>query len=291
MFRAGLAAAGALTVTTLANAIREAASRLPGDEARLEAELLLAHALDRPRSWFYAHAGDILEPRDARLFEGLLRRRDRGEPVAQITGHRGFWSLDLLVTADTLIPRPETELLVELAIERLPRSEPRRVADLGTGTGAVALAIAIERPLADVTGLDASEAALQIARENAVRAGLAVRLLASDWFAAVAGETFDLIACNPPYIADDDPHLQQGDLRFEPRTALASGPDGLDAIRVIVHDAPGFLIPGGWLLLEHGYDQGAAVRALMHDTGLQSVSTERDLEQRDRVTLGRRPAA
>ncbi len=286
-----MAAAGALTVTTLANAIRDAASRLPGDEARLEAELLLAHALDRPRSWFYAHAGDLLEPREANAFAALLRRREGGEPVAQITGHRGFWSLELAVTADTLIPRPETELLVELAIDRLPRSEPRRVLDLGTGTGAIALAIGSERPLADVTAVDASQAALDVARDNAVEAGLTLRLLPSDWFCAVAGETFDLIASNPPYIADGDPHLQQGDLRFEPRAALASGPDGLDAIRVIARDAPAHLVPGGWLLVEHGHEQGPAVRALFSAAGLHSVATERDLERRDRVTLGRRPAA
>ena len=276
-------------MTTLAHAIRDAASRLPGDEARLEAELLLAHALDRPRSWFYAHAGDLLEPRDAAQFEALLRRRDRGEPVAQITGHRGFWSLELSVTADTLIPRPETELLVELALARLPRGEPACVLDLGTGTGAIALAIASERPLAEVTAVDASAAALDVARENARDAGLPLRLLASDWFSAVAGESFDLVASNPPYIADGDPHLQQGDLRFEPRSALASGPDGLDAIRVIARDAPRHLHPGGWLLVEHGHDQGPAVRALLSAAGLASVETERDLEQRDRVTFGRLP--
>ena len=278
-------------MTTLASAIRDAASRLPGDEARLEAELLLAHALDRPRSWFYAHAGDLLEPRDASAFADLLRRREAGEPVAQITGHRGFWSLELAVTPDTLIPRPETELLVELALDRLPRTEPRRVLDLGTGTGAIALAIASERPLADLTAVDASQAALDVARDNAAEAGLALRLRHSDWFSAVAGERFDLVASNPPYIADGDPHLQQGDLRFEPRAALASGPDGLDAIRVITRDAPAHLVPGGWLLVEHGYEQGPAVRALFAAVGLQSVATERDLEQRDRVTLGRRPAA
>lgn len=278
-------------MTTLASAIRDAASRLPGDEARLEAELLLAHALDRPRSWFYAHAGDLLEPRDASAFADLLRRREAGEPVAQITGHRGFWSLELAVTPETLIPRPETELLVELALDRLPRTEPRRVLDLGTGTGAIALAIASERPLADLTAVDASQAALDVARDNAAEAGLALRLRHSDWFSAVAGERFDLVASNPPYIADGDPHLQQGDLRFEPRAALASGPDGLDAIRVITRDAPAHLVPGGWLLVEHGYEQGPAVRALFAAAGLQSVATERDLEQRDRVTLGRRPAA
>jgi release factor glutamine methyltransferase len=278
-------------VTTLAQAIRDAASRLPGDEARLEAELLLAHALDRPRSWFYAHAGDLLEPRDASAYAALLERRQAGEPVAQITGRRGFWSLELAVTADTLIPRPETERLVELALDRLPLGEPRRVLDLGTGSGAIALAVASERPLAEVTAVDASEAALEVARDNAADAGLALRLLHSNWFSALPGETFHLVASNPPYIADDDPHLGQGDLRFEPRAALASGPDGLDAIRIIARDAAAHLVPGGWLLVEHGFEQGPAVRALFIAAGLNQVATERDLEQRDRVTLGRRPAA
>jgi release factor glutamine methyltransferase len=276
-------------VTTLANAIRDAATRLTSDEARLEAELLLAHALDRPRSWFYAHAGDMLEARDSQVFEELIRRRDRGEPVAQITGRRGFWSLELLVTPDTLIPRPETELLVELALERLPRTEPRHVLDMGTGTGAVALAIASERPLADVTATDASEAALAVARDNAAESGLPLTLMSSDWYQALPDRRFDLVVSNPPYIAAADPHLKQGDLRFEPVSALVSGVDGLDAIRVIAAGALAHLNPGGWLLVEHGHDQGAAVRALFQDAGLASVATERDLEQRERVTLGRRP--
>lgn len=276
-------------MTTLANAIRDAASRLPGDEARLEAELLLAHALEKPRSWFYAHSGDVLDERDKLAYEQLLKRRDHGEPVAQITGHRGFWSLDLAVTRDTLIPRPETELLVELALERMPRTEPLRVLDLGTGTGAIALALASERPLAEVTALDASEAALEVARANANDAGLPLRLLHSDWYAAVMGEQYHLLVSNPPYIAEGDPHLRQGDLRYEPPSALASGPDGLDAIRVIARQALAHLLPGGWLLVEHGFDQGAAVRALFIGAGLTSVATERDLEQRERVTMGRRP--
>jgi len=276
-------------VTTLANAIRDAASRLPGDAARLEAELLLAHAMDRPRSWFYAHASDVLAEPDAEAFEALVKRRMHGEPVALITGHRGFWSLELAVTADTLIPRPETELLVELALERMPRTEPLRVLDMGTGTGAIALAIATERPLADVTATDASEAALAVAEGNAREAGLPVRFLPGDWYGAVPRENFDLVLSNPPYIADGDPHLGQGDLRFEPRSALASGVDGLDAIRAISAGAPRHLAPGGWLLVEHGFDQGAAVRALFVLAGLEQVATERDLEHRDRVTLGRRP--
>lgn len=274
-------------MTTLAHAIRDAAARLPGDDARLEAELLLAHALQRPRSWFYAHAGDVLDAEGSRAFEALLRRRDHGEPVAQIIGHRGFWSLDLAVTADTLIPRPETELLVELALEHLPPEQMGQVLDLGTGSGAIALAIASERPLVDVTAVDASQAALDVARANAADTGLPLRLLQGDWFAPVAGEVFRMIVSNPPYIAEGDPHLQQGDLRFEPRAALASGPDGLDAIRRITADAPTHLLPDGWLLIEHGHDQGAAVRSLFTAAGFHRVSTARDLEGRERVTLGR----
>jgi release factor glutamine methyltransferase len=273
-------------VTTLANAIRDAAARLPGDEGRLEAELLLAHALQRPRSWFYAHSGDVLDPGEARAFDALLRRREGGEPVAQITGHRGFWSLELAVTRDTLIPRPETELLVELALERLPVNEMGQVLDLGTGTGAVALAIASERPLVDVSAVDVSAAALEVARANAEDAGLPLRLLHGSWFEPVAGDVYRMVVSNPPYIADADPHLLQGDLRYEPRSALASGPDGLDAIRIIVAGAPNHLLPGGWLLVEHGHEQGAAVRSLFQAQGFVHVASARDLERRERVTLG-----
>ncbi|MDY0021109.1 peptide chain release factor N(5)-glutamine methyltransferase [Arenimonas caeni] len=276
-------------MTTVANALREGAARLAGDEARLEAELLLAHALERPRSWFYAHAGDVLGDAELRVFDALLRRRAEGEPVAQITGVRGFWSLELAVTRDTLIPRPETELLVELALGRLPVDARAQVLDLGTGTGAIALAIASERPLADVTAVDASQAALDVARANAADAGLPLRLLHGDWFAPVAGEVYRMIVSNPPYIAEDDPHLGQGDLRFEPRSALASGPDGLDALRAIIAGAPAHLLPGGWLLLEHGHEQGGAVRALLRDAGFGHVETARDLERRDRISLGQWP--
>lgn len=276
-------------MTTIANALREGAARLPGEGGRLEAELLLAHALDRPRSWFYAHPGDVLGESELVAYEKLLRRRADGEPVAQITGVRGFWSLELAVTPDTLIPRPETELLVELALDRLPRDAAAQVLDLGTGTGAIALAIASERPLADVTAVDASQAALDVARANAADAGVPLRLLHGDWFAPVAGEVYRMIVSNPPYIAEDDPHLAQGDLRFEPRSALASGPDGLDALRAIIAGAPAHLLPGGWLLLEHGQDQGPAVRALLQAAGFTRVETARDLERRDRVSLGQWP--
>ncbi len=256
-----------------------------------EAELLLAHALGRPRGWLYAHADDRATPDEARRFDGLLARRGRGEPVAYLCGRRGFWTLDLAVTADTLIPRPETERLVELALERLPRGGRARIADLGTGSGAIALALAAERPDATVAATDASAAALAVACANARAAGLAnVSFHAGDWFAALPGRRFDLVASNPPYIAAGDPHLREGDLRFEPPAALSSGGDGLDAICTIVAGAPAHLSPGGWLLLEHGWTQGAAVRALLQAAGFVEVSTHRDLEERDRVTLGRVPA-
>ncbi|MCI4567864.1 peptide chain release factor N(5)-glutamine methyltransferase [Lysobacter sp. CFH 32150] len=251
-----------------------------------DAELLLAHVLDKPRSWLFAHGDDALSPDAAERFDALIARCAAGEPVAYLIGRRGFWKFDLAVDAATLIPRPETELLVELALARLSNEASLRVADLGTGSGAIALALAHERPRAQVIATDASSGALAIARANAQALGLAnIEFRHGDWFMPLAGERFDLIASNPPYIADDDPHLQE--LRFEPGSALASGADGLDAIRVIARDAPAHLVPGGWLLLEHGWEQGAAARALLSAAGFMQVSTERDLEDRDRVTLGR----
>ncbi len=253
-----------------------------------DAALLLAHALGKPRSWLFAHADDVLGEADLARFDGLLARRVAGEPVAYLTGARGFWTLDLAVTPATLIPRPETELLVELALARLPVDAPLRVADLGTGSGAIALSLAKERPRARVVATDASPEALEVARGNTVRNGIGnVAFRLGSWLAPLAGECFDLIASNPPYIADGDPHLSQGDLRFEPAMALSCGPDGLDAIRIIVRDAPACLRPGGWLLLEHGWDQGEAVRALLAEAGFVDAATARDLEGRDRITLGR----
>ena len=268
--------------------LRDARAGLePGD-----AEVLLAHVLDRPRSWLYAHGDDDLDADATVRFADLLARRRAGEPVAYLTGRRGFWRFDLQVGPATLIPRPETELLVELALARLPADQPQQVADLGTGSGAIALALAHERPRADVLATDASADALGVAAANARALALAnVRFLRGDWFAPLASETFDLIASNPPYIADGDAHLGEGDLRYEPRGALASGIDGLNAIRRIVADAPRHLVPGGWLLLEHGRDQGDAVRGLLAAAGLVEVETVRDLEQRDRISLGRRPFA
>ena len=276
-------------MATVAQALRDAAASLAGAESRGEAELLLAHALQQPRVWLLAHDRDELEAEARLRFAGFLQRRQRGEPVAQIVGQRGFWSLDLVVTTDTLIPRAETERLVELALQHLPSDKSARVLDLGTGTGAIALAIASARPDIEVTAVDVDARTLAVAQKNAARLGLdRVRFLRSHWFSALAGDRFDMIVANPPYIADDDPHLDEGDLRYEPRLALASGPDGLDAIRCIVAEAPSHLVSGGVLLIEHGWKQGAAVRALMIEAGFAKVVTHTDLENRERVTQGKR---
>jgi release factor glutamine methyltransferase len=265
------------------------AARQLGDRA--EAELLLLHAVRQSRSWLFTHADDVLDMDVQTAYAELLERRARGEPVAYITGSRGFWSLDLEVTPATLIPRPETELLVELALERLPRDSACAVADLGTGSGAVALALASELPLCRVTATDASAAALEVARRNAARLGIGnVVFVQGDWMAPLGDARFELIVSNPPYIESDDAHLARGDLRFEPVTALASGRDGLDDIRRIVATARGHLAPGGWLLFEHGWNQGEAARALLHQAGYDDVFTAQDLEQRDRVSGARNPA-
>jgi release factor glutamine methyltransferase len=283
---------------SVGEALRAAAARLAAadatdaaGEARAEAETLLAHALGVDRSWLFAHAGDPLPADVAARFEALLAGRLDGRPVAHLVGRRGFWRFDLEVTPDTLIPRPDTERLVELALERLPGDRPLRLLDLGTGTGAIALALALERPLARVVAVERSAAAAAVARRNAARLGLAARVEVREgrWFAPVAGQRFDLVASNPPYIDDADPHLALGDLRFEPRSALAAGPDGLDDLRAIAAAAPAHLEPGGWLLLEHGWRQGEAVRTLLRAAAFAEVATAEDLEARERVSFGRRP--
>jgi release factor glutamine methyltransferase len=257
---------------------------------RADAELLLLHVLQKPRSWLYTHATDALETDVHKAYDALLDRREDGTPVAYLLGHRGFWTLDLEVTPATLIPRPETELLVELALQRLPRGFSGSVADLGTGSGAIALAIARERPQAQVVATDASAEALDVARRNAQRHAIGnVSFVHGDWLAPLADRRFALIVSNPPYIEAADPHLTCGDLRFEPAAALASGRDGLDDIRRIVGSAGSHLDPGGWLLFEHGWNQGEAARGLLHDAGYTDVFTAPDLEQRDRVSGGRPP--
>ena len=266
--------------------LREASARI----AREDAEPLLAHALGRDRAWLFAHATDPVPAAAAADFRALVARRAAGEPVAYLTGRRGFWTLDLEVTADTLIPRPETELLVELALARIDPDAPARIADLGTGSGAIALAVASERPAAVVVATDVAKATLAVAVRNAQALAVGnVWFRRGDWCGALGHDRFDLIASNPPYIATGDRHLDEGDLRHEPPRALSSGVDGLDAIRAIAAAAPGHLVPGGGRLREHGLDQGPAVRALLEPAGFVAVETARDLEDRDRVTLGRLP--
>lgn len=274
------------TVPTPDDLMVRARSRIDANEAAI----LLAHALGRDRAWLIAHGRDPVAAGEADRFLALVEARAAGQPVAYLTGRQGFWTLELAVSPATLVPRPETERLVELALERLPRHAGVRIADLGTGSGAIALALARERPRAQVVATDASASALAVARGNAAAHAIGnVEFREGDWLAPLGNERFDLIASNPPYIADGDPHLAQGDLRFEPAMALACGADGLDAIRRIVAGAPAHLSPGGWLVLEHGWDQGGAVRDLLVDAGFVEVATERDLEGRDRVSIGRRP--
>lgn len=275
---------------TIAEALRYARERLAGgDSPRADAEILLAHVLGRPRSYLVAWPEQALAPEAWAAFQRLVARRAEGMPVAYLTGTRGFFGLELAVTDAVLIPRPETELLVEAALERLPHG-PCALADLGTGSGAIALAIASVRPEARVVAVDASPRALAVARANAERLGLRnVELRQGDWCQGLGDERFDMIVSNPPYIRAGDPHLGQGDVRFEPAMALASGPEGLDAIRAILACAPAHLKSGGWLLFEHGYDQAEAVAGLMREAGFSGVQTLADLLGHGRVTLGRAP--
>jgi release factor glutamine methyltransferase len=255
----------------------------------LENRILLCHATGLTRVQLITRADQPLDEAQAARLNELVRRRLAGEPIAYIVGKREFFGLDFEVSEAVLIPRPDTELIVELAIERLPPQG--RLLDMGTGSGAIAVSIAHSRPDAAVTALDVSEAALDIARKNAAHNGARVRFLHSDWFGALGDDdTFDLIASNPPYIAAGDEHLSQGDLRFEPTGALTDHADGLSALRTIVDGSPAHLAPNGWLLMEHGYDQAAAVRALLDAAGYAEVQSWRDLAGIERVSGGRRPA-
>lgn len=255
--------------------------------AALEAELLLAHVLDRPRTYLRAWPERRLTPEQQTRLDALLSRRTAGEPLAYLLGRREFWSLELEVAPGVLIPRADTETLVERALELISADRPARVADLGTGSGAIALAIAHERPRAIVIATDRSRAALELARHNARRLELRnVGFRLGDWCEALDTERFDLIVSNPPYIAADDPHLEQGDLPHEPLEALASGTEGLDDLRRISDCARRHLRPGGRLLLEHGHMQGEAVRRLLLCAGFAAIDTHRDLEGRERVSEG-----
>jgi release factor glutamine methyltransferase len=300
----------------------ESSPVLDAIDARYESQLLLQHALKVDRAWLIAHDNDDIDADVEHQFNSLIQRRIGGEPIAYILGNREFYGLNLAVTPDTLIPRPDTETLVEAALAKIPvcettqtpsfrrmsessdfsknnhqtldsdlrRNDEVSVLDLGTGSGAIALAIAKSRPQTNVVAVDASTAALEVAKKNASNLQITnVRFLLSNWFSALAGERFDIIASNPPYIEATDSHLKQGDLRFEPISALASGADGLDDIRRIIDDCLIHLKPQGWLMFEHGYNQAESVRDLMAQTGLVAIETLKDLGGNDRVTIGKNP--
>ena len=255
----------------------------------LENRILLCHVLGLTRVGLITGSERSLTGEEAAQLSALVERRLQGEPIAYIVQQREFFGLPFQVSPAVLIPRPDTELIVELALERLPRlTPPARLLDMGTGSGAIAVAIAHTRPDALVTALDVSDAALEVARANAAANGTSVRFVRSDWFTALDSDMFDLIASNPPYIAAGDEHLAQGDLRFEPSGALTDGADGLSALRTIIQGAGGHLVAGGWLLLEHGYDQAQAVRDLLSSAGYADVQSWRDLGGIERVSGGRR---
>ena len=303
---------------TIKTILTYAATLLKTEEAALEVQLLLQHVLNVNRAWLIAHENDFLQANNHAGFEVLLKRRLNGEPIAYILGYREFYGFKLKVTPDTLIPRADTETLVEAALARIPTQSPNRpslrakrsnletknsdeiasspsssqrqtsVLDLGTGTGAIALAMAKHRPQALVTAVDASEKALSVAQENAKTLGIAnIHFINSDWFGVLSGQRFDMIVSNPPYIETNDTHLKQGDLRFEPISALASGMDGLDDIREIIDSAALHLNRHGWLLLEHGYNQAETVAKLFMHAGFADISHALDLAGIQRVTLGR----
>ena len=299
---------------------------LDAGTARIEVQSLLQHVLKISRAYLLAHPERCMPGRELARYDELLQRRLHGEPLAYILGMREFFGLTFKVTPATLIPRPESELLVELALQRIPGKHPSppappmgplairlggtaakppvipqegkgsrqagkesgfRVLDLGTGSGVIALSIAHACSEAEVWACDASPAALAVALENAQRLGIAnASFVQSDWYNALGAQSFDLIVSNPPYVAADDPHLQQGDLRFEPPSALASGDDGLQDIRHIISQAPAHLHPGGWLMFEHGYDQAASVRRLLQEAGLIELFSACDLAGIERVSGG-----
>lgn len=259
----------------------------PSPSARLDAELLLAHVLDRPRTFLYAHPEQVLDADRIAAFEKHLRRRAAHEPVAYITGEREFWSLSLHISPDVLVPRPETELLVELALARLAGRNNIRIADLGTGSGAIAVALATELPGAHIVATDSSAAALAVATRNIERhCPGRVELRAGYWLQPLQNERFDLIVSNPPYIKADDPVFHEKELQHEPRRALAAGDDGMEDLRTIIMTAGSCMKPGAWLMLEHGADQAQAVRALFEDHGYRSIVSHRDTAGLPRVTCG-----
>lgn len=256
------------------------------DTTALDTQLLLCECLSKPQSYLRTWPEKPLSSEQLAAFERMFQRRKAGEPIAYILGRQGFWSLDLQVDSSTLIPRPDTELLVELALEKLP-SKPATILDLGTGTGAIALALASENAQWQILACEKQPEAVALARRNAQRLGLErVKFIESNWFSNLPLQRFDLIVSNPPYIDPVDPHLNQGDVRFEPQTALVADDKGLADIKTIIIQAKKYLADGGWLMLEHGYDQGASVANLFQRQAYLSVVTQKDLGARDRVTMG-----
>ena len=276
---------------TIACALQQAKEALAGGESpATDAKVLLAHVLGQTQTWLYTWSDKVLKDEELNRFRQLISERKTGRPVAHLTGNRDFWTLTLNVNPATLIPRPETELLVEKALELLP-SEPCNVCDLGTGTGAVALALASERPDIQVTGTDRIEEAVDLAKQNAALNHITnVSFIVSHWFDALKDKQFDMLVTNPPYVESESHYLQQGDVRFEPLSALTAGEDGLDDIRLIISQASVCLKPGGWLLIEHGSEQGSAIRGLFNDSGYIMANTFADLAGLDRITIAKRPA-
>lgn len=271
-------------MTTVARLLAGARQRISASEARL----LLGHVLGRNAAWLEAHRDD--EVPVASEFSALVGRRAAGEPIAYLMGVREFYGRDFAVSPNVLIPRPETELLVDIAKTKVGARETARALDLGTGSGCLAVTLALELPRVRVTAVDVSPAALEVARGNALRLGATVEFVESDWFAALSPQPFDLIVANPPYVAAGDPHLDEGDLRFEPVGALTDPSDegdGLSAIRRIVADAPLWLMPQGWLFFEHGYDQATAARQLLEAAGFSEIEQQRDLAGIIRASGGR----
>ncbi|ERP96337.1 N5-glutamine S-adenosyl-L-methionine-dependent methyltransferase [Marinobacter sp. ES-1] len=270
--------------------LKAAADQIGGDSPRLDAELLLSHVTGLGRTSFRAWPEREVPAEKAERFMALVAQRAGGQPVAYLLGEQEFWSLPLKVSSSTLIPRPDTECVVEAALSlELPANA--RVLDLGTGTGAIALALASEQPGWQIMASDRVEEAVALARDNSQQLGLPITVVQSHWFDQIPAGTFDLLISNPPYIPASDHHLNEGDVRFEPESALVAGADGLDDIRLLVTEGLGWLNPNGWMLLEHGYDQGNAVRDLFAAAGWRSIETRKDYGGNDRMTLARKPAS
>jgi release factor glutamine methyltransferase len=272
----------------IADAVKHAQQQLvESDSARLDAEILLCSVINCERTYLYTHPEQTLSSSEINSFNELIALRTEGHPIAHLITKKEFWSIPLQVTPDTLIPRPETEVLVEAALNRIPKTSSYSILELGTGSGAISIALASERPLINITATDIKEGALKVARANAESHKLNnITFEKADWFDIKNISTYDLIISNPPYISNDDPHLKQGDVRFEPESALISGKEGLDDLNIIITGAKKYLNTNGWLLLEHGYQQGNAVRQLLQENNFSTISTLKDYSNLDRVSAG-----